>query len=48
MSDNDDLIKALTELMYSGKESDVQKPLDEPISEDFQERLAECERIVNS
>jgi len=53
---NDDLLKALADLMYQGQdsqESDMKAPaadlvVDEPQPEDFLSRLAACERIANA
>ena len=53
---NDDLLKALADLMYQSQDSqkdDEKAPgadvtVDEPQPEDFLARLAACERIANA
>ena len=54
---NDDLLKALADLVQAGEDSAAatgspgkaaDKPASEPSTEDFLERLAACERAVNA
>ena len=55
---NDDLLKALADLMYQGQDSQAQAgggavpgeppAADEPVPEDFLARLAACERAANA
>lgn len=53
---NDDLLKALADLMYQGQDSpasadtsaDAPGEVAAPATEDFLTRLSACERVVNS